>query len=156
MYAGFGQHILYLVGDIEPTMIWFYISNGAYTTTTIVIKLSLLFQYLRLFREGYRRISTLVLLAAVTLWGLAFIFMAWFPCFPVSGFWDKTMVPQAKCYGFGFRTVPEVKGTLFAFAGTNMGLDIAILLLPLTEYFRPGLKQRQVFAMTGLFALGFM
>jgi hypothetical protein len=156
MYQGFGQHILFLIGNIEPTMIWFYITNAAYTTTSVVIKLSLLFQYMRLFREGYRRTLTLALLALVTLWGGAFVFMAWFPCFPVHGFWDKTIVPQAKCYGFGFRTVPEVKGTLFAFAGTNMGLDICIFLVPLTEYFRPGLKRRQLLAMTGLFAIGFM
>lgn len=156
MYAGFGQHILFLIGDIKPVMVWFYISNGAYTTTSVIIKLSLLFQYRRLFREGYRRTLTMVLLAVVMLWGFTFVFMAWFPCFPVSGFWNKTMIPQAKCYGFGFRTVPEVKGTLFAFAGTNMGLDIAIFLLPITEYFRPGLVRRQLLAMTGLFAIGLM
>jgi hypothetical protein len=137
-------------------MIWFYISNGAYTTTSVVIKLSLLFQYRRLFREGYRRTLTMILLAVVMLWGFTFVFMAWIPCFPVSGFWDKTMNPPAKCYGFGFGTVQNVKGTLFAFAGTNMGLDILIFLLPITEYFRPGLVRRQLLAMTGLFAVGSM
>jgi hypothetical protein len=140
MYAGFGQHILFLIGDIKPVMVWFYISNGAYTTTSVIIKLSLLFQYRRLFREGYRRTLTVILLAVVMLWGFTFVFMAWFPCFPVSGFWNKTMIPQAKCYGFG----------------TNMGLDIAIFLLPITEYFRPGLVRRQLLAMTGLFAIGLM
>ena len=134
-------------------MIWYYVMNAAYTMTTACIKLSLLFQYLRLFREGYRRTTSIVLLVLVILWGGTFIFMAWFPCFPVSGFWNKQMIPPAKCYGFGYWTVKEVKETLLAFAGSNMTLDVAIFLLPLTEYFRPNLKRKQVLAMTSLFAL---
>lgn len=137
-------------------MIWFYVANAAYVTTTIFVKLSLLFQYLRLFREGYRHTISLTMLAIVILWGTAFIFMAWFPCFPVSGFWNKRMVPPAKCYGFGYRTMDEAKNTLFAFSGSNMILDIAIFLLPLTEYFKPSLSRKQVLAMTGLFAFGSM
>jgi hypothetical protein len=84
------------------------------------------------------------------------MFMAWFPCFPVSGFWTANLFPPAKCYGFGYRNIKETKNTLFAFSGSNMVLDVAIFLLPLTEYFRPGLKRKQVLAMTGLFAFGFM
>lgn len=156
MSAGFGKHILALLGNIQPTMVWFYVSNASYTTTAVLIKLSLLFQYRRMFREGYRRHLTMLLLGMVILWGGAFFFMAWFPCFPVSGFWDKMNIPDAKCYGYGFRTAAETKRVLFAFTGSNMGLDLAIFLLPLTEYFRPGLKRQQVLAMTGLFGLGSM
>jgi hypothetical protein len=129
---GIGKHIIYNLNILEPTMIWFHVANAAYIMTTLFVKLSLLFQYLRLLREGYRRTITLILLTIVSLWGLAFTFMAWFPCFPVSGFWN----------------------TLFAFSGSNMILDIAIFLLPLTEYFKPDLRRKQVLAMTGLFALG--
>jgi len=137
-------------------MKWFYVANAAYTTTTVCIKLSLLCQYLRLWGESYRRKVTIILLVAVILWGSAFQFMAWFPCFPISGFWDKTMSPPAKCYAFGYRTTEEAKSTLLAFAGTNMCLDLVIFLIPLTEYFRPNLRRKQVVAMTGLFAMGLM
>lgn len=137
-------------------MKWFYVTNAAYTSTTVCIKLSLLFQYLRLFRESYRRTLTLTVLAMVVLWGCTFTFMAWFPCFPASGFWDKTRITQAKCYGFGYRTTDEAKNTLFAFAGSNMSLDILVFLIPLTEYLRPNLKRREVLAMTGLFGVGLM
>jgi hypothetical protein len=153
---GVGKHLIYILGILEPTMVWFYVANAAYTTTTVCIKLSLLLQYLRLFRDGYRRTMTLVLLGIVTLWGSGFAFIAWFPCFPVSGFWDKHMIPQAKCYGFGYRTIKEAKDTLFAFSGSNMILDLAVFLIPLTEYFRPGLKRKQVLAMTALFVLASM
>ncbi|KAF2031504.1 hypothetical protein EK21DRAFT_63184 [Setomelanomma holmii] len=151
---GIGQHIVYILDILEPTLKWFYVANAAYTSTTVCIKLSLLLQYLRFFPKGKRHKITMGFLVVVTLWGAAFSFMAWFPCFPVSGFWNKHMSPSAKCYGFGYRTLKEARDTLFAFSGSNMILDIAIFLLPLTEYFQPGLKRRQILAMTGLFALG--
>ncbi|KAL5395152.1 hypothetical protein PMIN04_008225 [Paraphaeosphaeria minitans] len=152
--AGIGQHLIYILGTLPTAMKWFYVANAAYTSTTVCIKLSLLLQYLRLFREGYRRTATLIFLAIVTLWGGTFSFMAWFPCFPVSGFWNKTMVPPATCYAFGYRTLDGGTNTLFAFAGSNMSLDILIFLIPLTEYFQPSLKRKQVLAMTGLFGVG--
>jgi hypothetical protein len=156
LQQGVGKHLIYILGILEPTMRWFYVANAAYTTTTVFIKLSLLFQYRRIFQEGYRRIMVLVLLVLVMIWGFGFAFIAWFPCFPVSGFWNKRMIPPANCYGFGYRTIKEAKDTLFAFSGSNMILDLAIFLVPLTEYFRSGLKRKQALAMTALFILGSM
>jgi hypothetical protein len=135
-------------------MIWLYVTNAAYHTTTALIKTSLLLQYLRMFREGFRRKVCIILLCLVTLWGLVFSFMAWVPCFPVSGFWDRTN--GAVCYGFGYRTVNEAKNSVLSFAATNMLFDIAIFLVPLSEYFRHDLRRKQLLAMTGLFTLGSM
>jgi hypothetical protein len=154
--AGLGKHLALIFDIFEQTMIWYYITSAAYVTTTVCIKLSLLFQYLRLFRGDYRRNIVLGLLTIVALWGSVFMFMSWFPCFPVSGYWDRYRKPPAKCYGFGYRTIKEAKDALFAFSGSNMVLDLAIFLVPLTEYFRPGLDRKQVLAMTGLFGFGVM
>lgn len=82
-----GHHLLYALPMFEKTMICYYVTTAAYTTTTVLIKLSLLLQYLRLFRTGYRRIVVIVMIVIVSLWGSVFSFMAWFPCFPVKGFW---------------------------------------------------------------------
>ncbi|KAI4942274.1 hypothetical protein J4E91_010248 [Alternaria rosae] len=149
---GMGHHLIYSLQVLQPTMIWLYITNAAYHTTTAFIKISLLLQYLRLFQQGVRRIICIVLLALVIIWGLTFSFMAWVPCFPVRNFWDRQ--PGSKCYGFGYRSVNEAKFTILAFAATNMAFDIAIFLVPITEYFRKDLRRKQVLAMTGLFALG--
>jgi hypothetical protein len=130
-------------------MHWLYVTNAAYHTTTAFIKVSLLLQYLRLFRDGIRRKVCLVLLVLVVAWGLTFSFMAWVPCFPVSGFWNRTQLPTPKCYGFGYRTVVEAKMSVLAFATTNMAFDIAIFVVPLTEYLRKDLGRKQVLAMTG-------
>jgi hypothetical protein len=153
---GIGQHLITILSRLPTAMKWFYVANAAYTSTTVCIKLSLLCQYLRLWSNGYRRHVTIVLTVLVALWGSAFQFLAWFPCFPVKGFWDKQMDPPAKCYGFGYRTTDEAKATLLAFAGSNMFLDLMIFMVPLTEYFRPNLKRQQVTALTGLFAVGSM
>ena len=149
-----GHHLVYSFKVIKPTMILLWLSNAAFHATTACIKVSLLLQYLRLFKEGIRRKVCIVMLVIIATWGLAFSFMAWFPCFPVSSFWDRTN--GGKCYGFGFRTAVESKSFVLAFASTNMIFDIAIFFIPLTEFLRPDLKRKQLLAMTGLFSLGSM
>ncbi len=137
-------------------MHWLYITNAAYHTTAFLIKISLLCQYLRLFTTGLRRQIIIILLGVIILWGTAFTFMAWVPCFPISGFWNRLSNPPPKCYGFGYRTINESKYFVVAFAASNMTFDIAIFLIPLSEYFRPGLRRKEVVAMTGLFTMGFL
>ncbi|KAF2631046.1 hypothetical protein BU25DRAFT_333936 [Macroventuria anomochaeta] len=149
---GLGHHLVYIINTLPIMMKYLYVTNAAYHTTTALIKVSLLLQYLRLFRQGTLRWVCIILLATVAGWGLAFSFLAWFPCLPVSGFWHRTA--SSKCYGFGYRTMDEARMTLFIFAGTNMFFDAVIFMIPLTEYFRPGLRKKQVLAMTGLFAMG--
>lgn len=139
--------------DTLPTLMqYLYVTNAAYHTTTVFIKVSLLLQYLRLFRQGTLRYITIGLLILITAWGICFSFLAWFPCIPVSGFWHRTA--DSKCWGFGFRSMGEARRTLFTFAGTNMLFDIVIFMIPLTEFFRPGLKRKQILAMIGLFTMG--
>ncbi|KAF3007729.1 hypothetical protein E8E13_009793 [Curvularia kusanoi] len=153
---GLGQHLISILAIFPTTMKWFYVTSSAYITTTICIKLSLLCQYLRMWRNGYRRSITMVLFIMIILWGGAFTFMTWVPCFPVRGYWDKFMNPPAKCYAFGYRTASEAKTTLLAFTGSNMVFDIAVFSVPLTEYLKPDLKRKQVLALTGLFLMGFI
>jgi len=151
---GLGRHLIYSLDIVPETMHWLYFTNATYHTTTTFIKISLLLQYLRLFRDGLRRRICFVLLGIVILWGLAFMFMAWVPCFPISGFWNRTAVPAAKCYGFGYSTAADARLAVLAFSITNMLLDLAMFAVPLTEYFRSDLGRKQILAMTGLFALG--
>ncbi|KZM25970.1 hypothetical protein ST47_g2978 [Ascochyta rabiei] len=149
---GLGQHLVYMMNLLPTMMKYLYVTNAAYHTTTALIKVSLLLQYLRLFRQGIIRYICIILLIVVASWGIAFSFLVWFPCLPVSGFWDRKA--SSKCYGFGYRTADEARMTLFIFAGTNMFFDIVIFMIPLTEYFRPGLRRKQILAMTGLFIMG--
>jgi hypothetical protein len=141
---------------MKPLMQYLYVTNAAYHTTTAFVKVSLLCQYLRMFTDGPRRITCIVVLCFVVLWGAAFSFMAWVPCLPVSGFWNRLQTPAPRCFAFGYRTIKEAKYFILGFASSNMFLDIVVFLIPLTEYLKPGLRRKQILAMTGLFILGAM
>jgi hypothetical protein len=123
-----------------------------YLTQTAVVKVSLLLQFLRIFKAGAMRWVCIVLLVIVTLWGIAFSFVGWFPCFPVRGAWDRQI--NAKCYGFGLRTVEEFVMMFRIHSATNMVLDVAIFLTPMVIFRTPRLKVKNLLAMTGIFAFG--
>jgi hypothetical protein len=153
---GMGKHLALLpVATVSTTMKWLYVQQACYNTTTALIKISLLLQYLRLFssRTILHRIC-LVLLITVSLWGFAYGFMSWFPCFPVSGFWNRYQTPEPVCYGFGMKDGESAFGTFVSAAATNMALDTMIFLVPMCEYLKPGLGKRAGVALTGLFMLG--
>ncbi|KAF2444201.1 hypothetical protein P171DRAFT_361615, partial [Karstenula rhodostoma CBS 690.94] len=111
------------------------------------IKLSLLCQYLRLPRElpPHRHSNCPCCRNSLRRYILLHVL--------VSGYWDKTMVPPATYYACGYRSANEAKTTLFAFAGSNISLDILVFLIPLIEIFRPDLRRKQMLAMTGLFGV---
>lgn len=134
---------------------YFYMAHAMYITNTVVIKISLLLQFLRIFKAGYMRLVCLGLLGLVSLWGLGFAIVGWFPCFPVRGYWDRTI--NARCYGFGFGENPsEFVGTYRAHSASNMVFDVAIFLAPLVLFGRPNLKLKSLLSMAGIFALGAM
>ena len=78
----------------------FYIANGTYSMSTALIKLSLLFQYLRMFERGLTRTLCIGMIVIISCWGIAYSIMAWFPCFPIQAYWDWS-ITNAKCYAYG-------------------------------------------------------
>lgn len=131
-----------------------YIQNASYFTTTGSIKMSLLCQYLRLFKTGMLRKACIVLLVIASIFTAAWSFQGWFPCFPVSGFWDRLRTPPPSCWGTGFSSVHGAMFAFVAFAASNMCLDTIIFAIPMVVYFRADISKRQVLSLTGLFALG--
>jgi hypothetical protein len=101
------------------------------------------------------------LLVAVGLWGLTFSFMAWFPCFPVKAYWDRTTratnyssKPDYKCYGFGFAEDTSFVATYKAHSTSNMMFDVLIFLAPMVLFRTPNLKFKNIVAMAGVFTFG--
>jgi hypothetical protein len=123
-----------------------------YVTNCCVIKVALLLQYLRIFKAGHMRWICIGLLVAVTLWGIAFSIIAWFPCFPVRGYWDRTVA--ANCYGFGLGDLDSFIATYKAQAATNMLFDISIFIAPMVLFRTPNLRSKNVLAMAGVFTFG--
>jgi hypothetical protein len=131
---------------------YFYVGHGLYLTETALIKISLLLQFLRIFKAGAMHRTCLILLVLVSLWGLAFFIVGWFPCFPVRGMWDRTI--GAKCYGFGLGDVQEFVTMFKVHSASNMAFDLAVFLTPLILFSTPNLKPKNLVAMTGVFAVG--
>ncbi|KAJ4351736.1 uncharacterized protein N0V89_007079 [Didymosphaeria variabile] len=154
-HFGLGKHLYYVDPNDFVTLFKFlYVQNAAYYTCAGVVKLSLLCQYLRLFRKGIIRQICIVLIVLTGLWAFFWFFQGWFPCFPVSGFWNRAQIPPAKCWGTGFGNVENSLTAFVAFAATNMMLDTIIFIIPMMLYFGPGLGSRQVLAIISLFTLG--
>ncbi|KAI0181958.1 hypothetical protein GGR52DRAFT_568168 [Hypoxylon sp. FL1284] len=141
---GFGEHILTIgLDNIVEFQKKFYVCLATYTISTTLTKLCLLSQYLRIFEAGTRtRLVCWAGLVISALWGIAFSFLALFPCFPMSGFWNWTK--PARCYGFGSRVPAETAGTFAGHTGSNVVLDAMVLAIVVPLYFRKttALKQR--------------
>ncbi|KAL0941911.1 uncharacterized protein CTRU02_204674 [Colletotrichum truncatum] len=121
--------------DREMFFLLFYISNASFSMSNALVKLSLLFQYMRVFEDRMPRlrIVTIGLIIVVSIWGLVFSFIAWFPCFPPYQFYR--LGSESHCYGYGSTNPLEVYYVVVASNGTNMALDFIILLLPIPLLF---------------------
>jgi len=117
--------------EIRSYLICHYCLGAAYVGSTAYIKLSLLFQYLRVFERGtlmYR--VTQGMLIFVALWGFAFIFMNWFACFPTpAAFWNGT---GKGCYASFSPNLKIVIKSIEAQGGSNACLDVIVLLIAFT------------------------
>ncbi|KAI4696592.1 uncharacterized protein J4E88_000769 [Alternaria novae-zelandiae] len=150
---GLGEHMLYIgYNRLVEYLRLYYFEMAIYVTNCGVIKIALLLQYLRIFKAGLMRWICIGLLVAVTLWGIAFSITAWFPCFPVRGYWDRTV--SANCYGFGLGDLDSFIATYKAQAATNMLFDISIFIAPMVLFRTPNLRSKNVFAMAGVFTFG--
>lgn len=157
-HAGLGKHLYFLNQNEFATLFKFlYLQNAAYYMCAGTVKLSLLCQYLRLFEKGVVRQICIGVLAMTSLWALFWSFQGWFPCFPVSGFWNRFGDHPAKCWGTGFGNTETSLAAFVGFAASNMMLDTIIFFLPMTLYFKPSTTgPRQVVALLMLFSLGSM
>lgn len=110
------------------------------------MKLALLFQFLRVFKNDtkdsktadltgrtFLRRTCQILIAIVAIWGAIFSFLSWVPCLPVSTYWDGVTNPghPGTCYGFGISTD---RTAFIAHTAINMGLDICVLAIPVPLY----------------------
>lgn len=134
---GMGQHI-YLIPpqDIASFLICFWIDAASYNSSTALIKVSLLFQYLRIFDRGtYTYRFTQFLLIFVGVWGCVFSFMAWFPCLPhIDALWKDPA--RRGCYSGAAPNPATSLKWIEAHAGFNMGFDILVLTLAFRLVFR--------------------
>jgi hypothetical protein len=132
----------------------FYIENALYISQTAIIKISLLLQYLRIFKAGMMRWICITLLVIVSLWGLTYGALAWVPCVPIQAQWDRLAYPNAKCYGFGLTNIKDFTSLFESHTALNMILDFVIFMTPMVLFTKPNLRMKNIFAMAGIFVIG--
>ena len=131
MNNGIGKH----VGELDESVVSqdlkvFYAIQLLWDLSMLFVRFSVLAFYGRIFlvRTNPNRLWKMLFYAVVSatvLWGVgSFIFNAFFPCIPISGFWDLT-IPRTQCVD-PF-TVFEI-GTV-----GDLVNDLMILLLPLPQ-----------------------
>ena len=126
---GLGDHIYILSPpEVRNFLICHYLLGASYVGSTAYIKISLLFQYLRIFERGTNiyRITQLTLVV-IGLWGFFFIFMNWFSCFPSpAAFWNGT---NKGCYASFSPDLKIAVRTIEAQGGSNAAWDIIVLAI---------------------------
>jgi len=119
----------------------------------MLIKLAVLFQYLRIFgSNSMRRKITKVLIYVVALWGLIYVFPSWIPCSPPSDMWNVAKVNR-HCWAFASPDISEAMGFYISHSATTTMLDFIIFLLPMNLYFRSDTHRNTRIALLCLFGL---
>ncbi|KXJ90456.1 hypothetical protein Micbo1qcDRAFT_70681 [Microdochium bolleyi] len=150
---GLGRHFLQIgAQQIDKWLKTFYICNASYQLSNMLVKLSLLLQYLRLYESGPIRVFTKAMFGIVLVWGLTFSLLAWIPCHPVSDYW--TWGPQRNCWGFGSDHLNHFIATYWTQSASNMLFDIIVLAIPLPQYFNKDINRQTRRGLLGLFLLG--
>ncbi|KAL8372216.1 hypothetical protein RB595_001826 [Gaeumannomyces hyphopodioides] len=150
---GWGMHMVEMtVTTVIEFRHVFYYAYGVYVVATSIIKLSLLFQYLRIPIPGklysWPIITTI---AVVSIWGIGFSILAWYPCAQISSFWSANGIwGLDHCWFFASPYAEEVHEAYLSHSVTNMVLDLAVLALAAPLFWR---KDTSAEAKRGLLAL---
>ncbi|KAK8083199.1 hypothetical protein PG996_001980 [Apiospora saccharicola] len=134
-----------------------YVGMGTFVMSSVCVKLALLFQYLRIFpdRPQMTRLCQGLIVFTV-LYGTVISFIAWFPCFPPVALWDTSRPPGrgVKCYGFGASTAEGLYHTFVTVTGTNVLLNLVILVVAIPLYSRKGIDARSRWCLTAMLIMG--
>ncbi|KAF2744768.1 hypothetical protein M011DRAFT_407634 [Sporormia fimetaria CBS 119925] len=132
-------------------------TNIGYVCATTFIKLSILFQYLRLFSNAHHRPLvprrvTQALLTLTALWGLTFFLLAIFSCRPIAKNWNFKLA--GTCVAWGSKDPNIFFASWAAHAASNMLFDILVFLLPAPFLKSLRLSGKSRVGLTALFSIG--
>ncbi|OHW98770.1 integral membrane protein [Colletotrichum incanum] len=151
---GMGKHIYYLSAvQVQSYLRTFYVSNASYQMSTAFIKISLLFQYLRIFEQpSFTRRLCIFTITFVCLWAITYSFLGWIPCVPVKAYWDWSIPASRWAYG---SLNPEIfSATYETHSAVNIALDLLVLAIPVPLYFKPNAPLKSRLGLLALLAIG--
>lgn len=142
---GFGKHFWHIDPlRIRILLIIFYIGELSYLATMPLIKLSILFFYLRIFTRPGFRLTVWIMIVFVGSAGVAFVVTGMVQCLPIGGSFDRSI--QAKCI--------DLNAVAYANGGIGIFQDVIILLLPFPEVVYLNMRKRKKVILILMFLLG--
>ena len=112
-------------------------------------KLTFLFFYLRIFPHQHIRTAVFVLMGLTGAWFIAFEISNIVNCVPVSYFWTSwDGEHEGHCI--------QQNDWIYAGASLNIGIDFAIIVLPLTELYKLQMSTKRKAAIMTMFSVGIL
>lgn len=146
---GLGRDVWTLsFGTITTFVKWFYIIEVMYFFNVAMLKLSLLFFFLRIFPAKPIKRLLWATIGFDILFGIIFIITAIFQCQPISHYWDRWdgEHKNGKCV--------NVNALGFANAAISIALDIWMLALPLWQVSKLKLAWKKKVSVALMFFVG--
>jgi len=145
---GLGQDLWTLTPtEITQMLQYFYIMAWLYFTQLMLLKLTLLFFYIRVFpSKGVQRLLWGTIVFTI-LWGVAFIIVAIFQCQPIQYFWTKWD-------GMHEGTCLEINAITASNAAISIALDFWILGVPLWQLWGLKLHWKKKVGVALMFCVG--
>ncbi|TEA17190.1 hypothetical protein C8034_v000593 [Colletotrichum sidae] len=151
---GMGHHIYELsAAQVSGYLRTFYVSNATYQMSTAFIKMSLLFQYLRIFdTPSFTRRLCIGSIYFISLWAAAYSVLGWIPCLPVRAYWNWT-TPAAR-WAYGSLNSQIFSITYESHSAVNVVLDLLVLAIPVPLYFRRDAPLKSKLGLLALLSIG--
>ncbi|KFY79925.1 hypothetical protein V499_01183 [Pseudogymnoascus sp. VKM F-103] len=143
---GWARHLSAIPREnLSPILQNIFASEILFTLTTSLVKISILFLYLRIaVTKPWKRVIY-GSIAFIVIWTIAFCALIIFQCNPVSDYWD----PSSKnCY--------PAEIALFLHGLTNTITDIYVYVLPMRLVWKTNLPKRKRLELVGIFGAGFL
>ncbi|KIY01807.1 uncharacterized protein Z520_01945 [Fonsecaea multimorphosa CBS 102226] len=147
-HLGLGQDLWNVPpDDIDIVLKNFFIGEFLYIFISVLTKLAVLSFYLAVFPQPYFRKGVYIVIGLCICYFVSYMFVLGFECTPVNFFWEQWRDPTAG-------TCININAGGWAAAGINIGLDLAILALPVPVILKLEISRQQKLQILSMFGVG--
>ncbi|KIW24330.1 hypothetical protein, variant 3 [Cladophialophora immunda] len=147
-HLGLGQDLWNVPPDnIDIVLKNFFIGEFLYIFISVLTKLAVLSFYLAVFPQPHFRKGAYVVIGLCIGYFVSYMFVLGFECTPVAFFWEQWRDPTAG-------TCININAGGWAAAGINIGLDLAILALPVPVILQLEISRQQKLQILSMFGVG--
>lgn len=146
--SGLGKDLWTLRPDqITRMLLLFEIVAVLYFTTLTLLKLSIIFFYIRIFSNPQAQRVLWGTAVFTLIWGVVYVIVAIFQCQPISYFWNRwDGLHEGRCLNINAITSSN--------AGISIALDFWSLGIPLWQLWGLNMHWKRKVGVAGMFAVG--